>query len=197
MDVLEYYAGAAVRSATREFPVPAVLRARAVVAWGPGSASARGGAGGGRPRPGTGHSPAPPLTRRNVLARDGGRCAYCGGAASTIDHVTPASKGGARTWNNLVAACGPCNQRKGARTLAQLGWALRAEPRRPAPHEWAASLAAAGRGDHPRGVGGGSSGGGHHPHPPPEWAAYLVTSAKAHRGGGVGAAAPDAAAAAA
>jgi len=195
VDVLEYYAGAAVRSATREFPVPAVLRARVVVAWG---TTRRGGGAGGRVCGGT-DGPSPPLTRRNVLARDGGRCAYCDGPAATIDHIMPVSLGGARSWGNLVAACHACNQRKGARTLAQLGWTLRKEPRRPAPHEWAASLAAASRGSGGvRGVGGGGGERGGHPHPPPEWAAYLATSAKANRGrGGSPAAAPDAAAAAA
>lgn len=204
VDVLEYYTGPAVRSATREFPVPAVLRARAVVAWGSSRRN------NGRSSSSSFTGPSPPLTRRNVLARDGGRCAYCDAPASTIDHVTPASLGGARSWSNLVAACQACNQRKGARTLAQLGWSLRREPRRPAAHEWAASLATAARGW--GGGGGGSGGGGNgehahahaqhrgaHPHPPPEWAAYLATSAKANKtqASSAAAAAPDAAAAAA
>ena len=34
----------------------------------------------------------------------------------TVDHVLPRSKGGKNTWENLVAACKPCNQKKGAKT---------------------------------------------------------------------------------
>lgn len=35
----------------------------------------------------------------------------------TFDHLTPKSAGGRRLKNNLVPACRPCNQRKGARSL--------------------------------------------------------------------------------
>src|SRR3569833_1380818 len=49
----------------------------------------------------------PRWSRRGVLTRAGHRCAYCGGRATTIDHVTPLSRGGERTsWLNTVAACG-------------------------------------------------------------------------------------------
>jgi 5-methylcytosine-specific restriction endonuclease McrA len=34
----------------------------------------------------------------------------------TIDHVIPKSKGGDDSWDNLVAACLPCNNKKGDRT---------------------------------------------------------------------------------
>ncbi|KAI1693290.1 HNH endonuclease domain-containing protein [Ditylenchus destructor] len=44
-----------------------------------------------------------PVTRRGVLRRDNHRCGYCGKAASTIDHVMPRSRGGADSWENLVA----------------------------------------------------------------------------------------------
>lgn len=46
-----------------------------------------------------------PVTRRGVLRRDNHRCGYCGKAASTIDHVMPRSRGGADSWENLVACC--------------------------------------------------------------------------------------------
>ena len=46
-----------------------------------------------------------PVTRRGVLRRDGHRCGYCGKAATTIDHVLPRSRGGADSWENLVACC--------------------------------------------------------------------------------------------
>lgn len=42
-----------------------------------------------------------------------GACHYCGGVATTRDHMTPKSKGGSGGPGNLVPACLPCNQRKG------------------------------------------------------------------------------------
>ncbi|MEJ7787446.1 MAG: HNH endonuclease signature motif containing protein, partial [Solirubrobacteraceae bacterium] len=32
--------------------------------------------------------------RHRVLARDGWRCAYCGGPANVVDHITPLAAGG-------------------------------------------------------------------------------------------------------
>ena len=62
------------------------------------------------------------VSRRGVLRRDGHRCAYCGKAAHTIDHVQPKSRGGADSWENLVAACLRCNNAKGDHTPAEMGW---------------------------------------------------------------------------
>ena len=67
-------------------------------------------------------------TRRGVLVRDGHTCAYCGGRATTVDHVLPASRGGGWTWENTVAACGPCNARKADRTPAEARMRLRFTP---------------------------------------------------------------------
>lgn len=55
--------------------------------------------------------------RKEVLARDGERCRYCGSTQGPfwIDHVYPASKGGETTINNLVTACKTCNLRKQTR----------------------------------------------------------------------------------
>jgi 5-methylcytosine-specific restriction endonuclease McrA len=69
-----------------------------------------------------------PLSKRAVLARDGGRCAYCSGPADTIDHVQPRAHGGQHCWENVVAACRSCNGRKDDRTLAQVGWVLGFKP---------------------------------------------------------------------
>ena len=74
------------------------------------------------------YSAGPAWSRAGVLARDGHRCGYCGGAASTVDHITPRSRGGHNTWLNTVAACGGCNQRKGDRTPAEAGMRLRVTP---------------------------------------------------------------------
>jgi len=76
------------------------------------------------------------LSRRGVFARDGGRCAYCRGPAETIDHVHPRSRGGRHAWENVVAACAPCNHRKGDRTLQELGWTLRCPPAAPRGNAW-------------------------------------------------------------
>ncbi|ROS59242.1 5-methylcytosine-specific restriction endonuclease McrA [Frigoribacterium sp. PhB160] len=78
------------------------------------------------------HSRSVPVSRRGVLRRDAHRCAYCGGSASTIDHVQPRSRGGADSWENLVAACLRCNNVKSDRTPAEMGWTLRWVPK--APH---------------------------------------------------------------
>ncbi len=72
------------------------------------------------------------LSRRNVLRRDGMRCQYCGSKESlTVDHVHPKSRGGRDTWENLVAACVPCNNRKGNRTPEEAGMPLERRPFRP------------------------------------------------------------------
>ena len=80
----------------------------------------------------------PAWSRAGVHARDGRRCGYCGGEATTIDHILPRSRGGRNTWRNTVAACGGCNQRKGDRTPAEAGMVLRVTPTAPS---WSAVVA--------------------------------------------------------
>lgn len=77
------------------------------------------------------YSNGPAWSRQGVHRRDGGHCAYCGGPASTIDHVLPRSRGGKNTWKNTVAACAPCNQRKGDRTPDEARMPLRVSPQAP------------------------------------------------------------------
>jgi len=77
-----------------------------------------------------------PLTRKAVFARDGGRCAYCGAIATSIDHVVPKSRGGLHVWENVVASCGICNHTKADRHVAELGWKLRVVPRAPNGVAW-------------------------------------------------------------
>ena len=77
-----------------------------------------------------------PVTRRGVLRRDAHRCAYCGKAASTIDHVQPRSSGGKDTWENLVACCLRCNNIKGDRTPQEMAWSLRLIPGVPRGTQW-------------------------------------------------------------
>ena len=77
-----------------------------------------------------------PLSRRAVFTRDGQTCVYCGGSATSIDHVVPRSRGGTHTWDNVVAACRRCNHTKADRSLAELGWALPQPPRTPSGAAW-------------------------------------------------------------
>jgi len=77
-----------------------------------------------------------PVSRRGVLRRDGQRCGYCGGTANTIDHVFPRSRGGADSWENLVACCLRCNNLKGDRTPAEMNWTLRVRPKPPHGMAW-------------------------------------------------------------
>ncbi len=61
----------------------------------------------------------PAFTRFNVFLRDRFSCQYCGSRDDlTFDHLIPRSRGGQTTWDNVVAACSPCNLRKGNLTPA-------------------------------------------------------------------------------
>lgn len=79
-----------------------------------------------------------PLNRRGVFARDDHRCQYCGGPAESIDHVVPRSKGGEHVWENVVAACRPCNVRKGDHLLSSTSMRLRRAPVAPRESTWIA-----------------------------------------------------------
>lgn len=59
--------------------------------------------------------------RRDVMARDGGRCIYCGdeGGPFHLDHKVPVSKGGLSVLSNLFVACRGCNLSKGSRSLEE------------------------------------------------------------------------------
>ena len=74
----------------------------------------------------------PAFTRFNVFLRDGFICQYCGsGSDLTFDHVLPRSQGGTTSWENIVAACAPCNLRKGGRTPRQADMPIHRNPFRP------------------------------------------------------------------
>jgi 5-methylcytosine-specific restriction endonuclease McrA len=75
---------------------------------------------------------APRVSKRGVLLRDKHRCAYnLEHEATTIDHIQPRSRGGKNTWKNLVAACGPCNRKKGNRTPEEANMKLLILPKTP------------------------------------------------------------------
>jgi 5-methylcytosine-specific restriction endonuclease McrA len=84
-----------------------------------------------------------PLSRRAVFARDGQRCQYCFRPAENIDHVVPKSRGGQHVWENVVAACQPCNARKRDRLLADTDLSLRRLPVAPHATVWVAAHAGA------------------------------------------------------
>src|SRR5207247_7648362 len=68
------------------------------------------------------------LTRRAVFARDHWTCQYCGRPAENVDHVIPKSTGGGHSWENVVAACRRCNQRKEHRLPHEAGLKLARRP---------------------------------------------------------------------
>ena len=110
----------------------------------------------------------PPFTPRNLMIRDLYTCQYCGkeggifgmrkGVRLTLDHVHPKSRGGERSWNNMVASCQSCNGKKGALTPEEALMPLAYEPYTPTMKElWANSSMLAPEG-----------------HIPQEWRMFLV-----------------------
>ena len=53
------------------------------------------------------------VSRKGIMLRDRNTCQYCTAElpprSLTLDHVTPRSRAGTSTWENLVACCFPCN----------------------------------------------------------------------------------------
>ncbi len=74
------------------------------------------------------------LSRKNILMRDRYTCQYCqrtfnSGELTARDHVVPRARKGETTWENLVACCHPCNNRKGSRTPEEAGMRLHRTPK--------------------------------------------------------------------
>jgi 5-methylcytosine-specific restriction endonuclease McrA len=105
-----------IRSVTKTFKVPSVLKLRRII-------------------PKNQNSNRISFTRKNVLLRDQNTCQYCGRkrppSELTLDHVTPVVQGGKKTWDNIVTACKPCNQKKGGRTPEQANMKLLKKPTEP------------------------------------------------------------------
>ena len=75
------------------------------------------------------------FNRRNIYARDGNRCQYCGKRTPTtelsLDHIVPKSQGGRSVWENIVCCCVRCNVKKGGRTPEQAHMHLIGKPIKP------------------------------------------------------------------
>ena len=113
VNIVEHY-DRAVRSPTFEIQLPSVVSLKSFV------------------KPTT-H---PAFTRFNVFLRDSFCCQYCGsGEDLTFDHVTPRSRGGRTTWENIVTACARCNLTKGGRTPREAHMHPHRHPRRPNMYE--------------------------------------------------------------
>jgi len=74
-----------------------------------------------------------PFSKKTVLVRDRFTCAYCGEKEKpfTIDHVIPRSKGGKTDFDNCVACCRDCNNKKGARSPREARMHLMKRPFQP------------------------------------------------------------------
>lgn len=72
-------------------------------------------------------------SKKNVLIRDGHTCQYCGAKADlSVDHIIPKSKGGPPdTFENTVAACKACNNKKGDKLPREAGMLLLKQPKQP------------------------------------------------------------------
>jgi 5-methylcytosine-specific restriction endonuclease McrA len=71
-----------------------------------------------------------------VFLRDRFTCQYCGSKEDlTFDHLVPRSRGGQTRWDNVVAACAPCNLDKGGAMPAEVGMHPSQAPYRPTVFE--------------------------------------------------------------
>ena len=114
VEILEYHTVFA-RSSTRQYRLPSVLRLKSYI---------RGA-----------HRHRIRFCRENVYMRDQYKCQYCGKAHErrelTLDHIFPASRGGIKSWQNMVTACRRCNQKKANRTPEQARMPLLSRPEQP------------------------------------------------------------------
>ena len=101
------------RSPSQVFPVPSVIRLKKFVKRPPRHRVA--------------------FNRKNVFRRDDHTCQYCLGKTGdlTLDHVTPRSRGGGTSWENVVACCRRCNAKKRDRTPEEAAMLLRRKPYAP------------------------------------------------------------------
>jgi len=112
--------GSVVRSISREFTLPSVIRLVRYVRRVSRLEMIR-------------------CSRKNILLRDRNQCQYCGKictkSEATIDHVVPRSKGGVTSWTNTVTACVSCNLKKSNKSLSDIRMTLLKAPRKPRINE--------------------------------------------------------------
>ena len=78
----------------------------------------------------------PAFTRFNLFLRDYFLCQYCGAKDElTFDHLIPRAHGGLTRWDNVVAACAPCNLKKGGKMPRDANMWPAQKPYRPTVHE--------------------------------------------------------------
>jgi 5-methylcytosine-specific restriction endonuclease McrA len=79
-------------------------------------------------------------SRQKVFERDNYTCQYCGFLGNkktlTLEHVIPKSKSGQNTYENTVASCLKCNNKKGSKSLKEMGWNLSKKPKMPSLREF-------------------------------------------------------------
>jgi len=82
--------------------------------------------------------PVPIYSKKLVMVRDKNHCAYCGGKFDklTIDHILPKSRGGKTSYINCVAACYPCNNKKGDREPHEASMKLLVKPYKPTVYDF-------------------------------------------------------------
>ncbi|HCW06985.1 MAG TPA: HNH endonuclease [Cytophagales bacterium] len=80
----------------------------------------------------------PVYSKKLVVIRDKFRCAYCGtkDVTLTIDHVVPKSRGGKTNFQNCVAACYECNNKKRDREPHEAGMKLLVKPYKPSVYDF-------------------------------------------------------------
>ena len=72
-------------------------------------------------------------TRKQIFKKTNGHCLYCMRKLTmnieevsdnirymTVDHIVPLMRGGTNEFDNLIAACDPCNYKKGNRRIEYL-----------------------------------------------------------------------------
>jgi 5-methylcytosine-specific restriction endonuclease McrA len=73
--------------------------------------------------------------KTNIFLRDHGLCQYCMKkltiGTSDLEHIVPKSKGGTKSWTNIVLSCKPCNNKKKNRTPKEAGMTLIRNPFKP------------------------------------------------------------------
>jgi 5-methylcytosine-specific restriction endonuclease McrA len=115
VDIIEEYHDKTVNAPSGEFKIPSVIRVKKHIKKSTGKVK---------------------FCRNHIMRRDKYTCQYCGKKVAetselTMDHIVPASKGGKKTWDNIVASCRQCNAKKADVDLEKCGMKLLSKPRIP------------------------------------------------------------------